>query len=668
MTREEAKERIDFLTSEIDKHNHLYYVESSPLITDFEFDTLLSELKELENSFPEYADPDSPTQRVGSDISKEFRQVEHSYPMLSLANTYSENELRDFDQRIRKSINDHFNYICELKYDGASINLGYENGKLLRALTRGDGSRGDDVTANVRTIRSIPLKLKGDGHPDFFEIRGEIFMPREGFIQINKKREATGEAPFANPRNAASGTLKILNPKIVANRPLDCFLYYMTGDVLPSDSHYENLNHAQSWGFKIPPYIEVCTSIDGVIAFIHKWEEERKNLPFDTDGIVIKVDSRKIQNQLGYTAKSPRWAIAYKYKAEQAESKILSVDFQVGRTGAITPVANLEPVLLAGTTVKRASLHNADQIELLDIRINDPVFIEKGGEIIPKVVAVNKALRGNDSVQLDYITHCPECQTQLIRKTGEAKHFCPNENGCPPQIKGKIEHFVSRKAMDIGLAKATVKLLFDQKLINNVADLYTLKKEDLLYLERFAEKSAENLIESIQKSKDNGLPRLIFGLGIRYVGETIAKTLAHHFKSLDNLKKASYEDLISIDEIGETIARSVTEYFSDDKNIEIINKLHENGVYPVVTSKDQNGTTLLKEKTIVISGKFYKYSREEIKELIEKNGGKNASSISSKTNMVIAGDNMGPAKYKKAEDLKIPIIGEEDFLEMIGYD
>lgn len=661
----EIRSRIEKLRDSLNDHNHRYYVQNQPVITDFEYDQLMSELIELENKNPEINDPNSPSQRVGSDINKEFKQVAHKNPMLSLSNTYSIDEIRDFEKRNTKIVNEEFEYICELKYDGASISLTYIDGMLTQAVTRGDGEKGDDVINNIRTIKSIPLELKGNDYPQEFEIRGEILLPLNGFNKMNEERLAEGELAFANPRNAAAGTLKIQNSAIVAKRPLDCYLYHMAGFDLPFATHYESLQKAKEWGFKIPKYIQKCNSIEEVISFINHWDKERKNLPFEIDGIVIKINSYSQQQRLGFTAKSPRWATAYKFKAEQAQTRLISVDFQVGRTGAITPVANLEPVLLAGTTVKRASLHNADQIVLHDIRLNDLVYIEKGGEIIPKVVGVDKSKRDIFSLPFQYITNCPECGTPLVREESEAKHFCSNETGCPPQIKGKLIHFVSRKAMDIGLAEATVTQLYDNKMLMNIADFYDLKKEQLLALDRFAEKSAVNLIDSIEKSKDVPYHRLLYAIGIRFVGETTAKVLAKHFKSIDELIAASVDQLTEVPEVGLRIAESIALYFGDHKYIEVINRLKKHGLQFSIQVEEPTGT-ILSGKSFIISGVFIKHSRDELKELIEKNGGKNVGSISAKTDYVLAGENMGPAKLEKASELNIPIITEDEFLKMIS--
>lgn len=667
MNKKDAKNRIEKLRNEINVHNYNYYVLSSLVISDFEYDMMMNELMELERKYPEFFDDNSPTQRVGNDSNLEFEQYDHTYPMLSLANTYSEEELRDFDTRIRKLINKEPVYVCELKYDGVSISLTYLNGRLERAVTRGDGEKGDIVTANVKTIKSIPLQLLGKDYPAEFEIRGEVFIPHEGFERLNAEREKNNEPLFANPRNAASGTLKIQNSSIVAKRPLDCFLYFMLGEDLPSDSHYRNLQKAREWGFKISEHILVCKSVSEVLDYITHWDKERHHLSYDTDGIVVKIDSKKQQDELGLTAKSPRWAIAYKFKAEQATSRLLSIDYQVGRTGAITPVANLEPVQLAGTMVKRASLHNADQMALLDVRIGDRLYVEKGGEIIPKIVGVDKSSRSKDSKPVTFITTCPECGTPLYRPIGEAKHYCPNESGCPPQIKGKLEHFVTRKAMNIGLAEATIETLHSKGLLRNVSDFYHLKKEDIAVLERFGEKSAANLMESIEKSKNVPFPNVLYALGIRYVGETVAKTLARYFTSIDNLMKASFDDLIEVEEIGDKIADSLIHYFSVESNLLIINELKASGVqFSIKETEQSEHSMLLDGKSIVISGVFEKYSRDELKALIEKNGGKNTNSLSPKTDFLLAGKNMGPAKREKAFQYNIRIITEDEFLEMIS--
>lgn len=663
----EAKEKIKALRETLEQHNYNYYVLSAPTISDREFDGLMKELQLLEEQFPEYADPHSPTQRVGSDLSKEFEQVVHQYPMLSLGNTYSEEEVKDFYERIARELNEPFEIVAELKYDGTSISLIYEEGRLVRAVTRGDGTRGDDVTANVKTIRSIPLKLRGK-YPATFEIRGEVLLPWAEFDRLNKEREEQEEPLFANPRNAASGTLKQQNPAIVAARKLDAYLYYVLGEELPTNTHYGNLEAARSWGFKIPDVISVCKSLQDIYDYIARWDVERKKLPVATDGIVLKVNSLRQQKHLGFTSKSPRWAIAYKFQAERAVTRLNSVSFQVGRTGAITPVANLEPVLLAGTTVKRASLHNADIIEGLDLHLGDNVYVEKGGEIIPKIVGVDlesRSLLIGDKVR--FIRTCPECGTQLVRPEGEAAHYCPNESGCPPQIKGKIEHFVTRKAMNINIGSETVEDLYEAGYVKNTADLYTLKVGDLLRLERWAEKSARNLMASLEESKQVPFERVLYGLGIRYVGETVAKRLASAFLNMEQLSKASLEELTAVDEIGERIAQSVIRYFADEKNQQLVNRLKEYGLQMAIAEdKLANRSEKLKGLTIVISGTFSKHSRDEYKAMIEQHGGKNSGSVSSKTHYILAGENMGPAKLEKASKLGVKIISEDEFLNMIA--
>jgi DNA ligase (NAD+) len=667
MDRNHARIRIFKLREDLNQHNYKYYVLNQPVISDFEFDVLMRELMDLEKLFPEFEDLNSPSQRVGSDINREFEQVKHKYPMMSLGNTYSREELEEFDTRVRKVITAPFEYVCELKYDGVAISLSYRDGALVRAVTRGDGEQGDDVTRNVKTIKSIPLILCGSGYPVEFDIRGEIFLPREGFNRMNRLREESGEPVFANPRNAAAGTLKLQNSALVSKRPLDCFLYYLVGPELPSTFHFESLMAAQNWGFKIPlEYMKKAANIEEVFQFINYWDTARKTLPFDTDGVVIKVNSYEFQKQLGFTAKIPRWAISYKFKAEQARTRLNSISFQVGRTGAITPVANLEPVSLAGTVVKRATLHNADQIELLDLRIGDWVFVEKGGEIIPKIISVDSGARDPESKKFTFIQNCPECSTLLIRNPEEAAHYCPNTYGCPPQIKGRIEHFVTRKAMDISIAEATIDQLFRHKLVSNIADLYKLEFMQLVMLERFAEKSANNLISSIEESKKVPFPRVLYALGIRYVGETVAKKLAKHYGSLENLISASVEDLMNVDEVGERIAGSVLEYFAHPANKEIVGQLVAAGLRFNISDADADTTSQkLIGKSFVISGTFLKYSRDEIKSLIERNGGKNMSGISSGTQFLIAGNKPGPDKLKKANALGIPVITEEDFSAMI---
>lgn len=666
MDQNTARERILKLREDLNRHNHQYYVLNQPIISDFEFDALMKELMDLEKSFPEYADSNSPSQRVGSDINLEFEQVKHNFPMLSLGNTYSREELEEFDKRVRKVITDEFEYVCELKYDGVAISLSYQNGELVRAVTRGDGEQGDDVTRNVKTIRSIPLKLHGKGYPAVFDIRGEIFLPREGFDKMNKQREENGEAVFANPRNAASGTLKLQNSSTVAKRPLDCFLYYLAGNDLPSPYHYESLKNASEWGFKVAlNYMKKAGNIEEVFKFIEFWDEGRKTLPFDTDGVVIKVNSYEYQKQLGFTAKIPRWAIAYKFKAEQARTKLNSISFQVGRTGAITPVANLEAVTLSGSVVKRATLHNSEQIETLDIRVGDWVFVEKGGEIIPKITSVDLISRDLSLPPFEFLKNCPECGTLLVKNPEEAAHYCPNAYACPPQIKGRIEHFVTRKAMDISIAEATIDQLFRHKIIGNIADLYKIEFMQLVMLERFAEKSANNLLSSIEESKKIPFPRVLYALGIRFVGETVAKKLAKHFGSLDKLMSASFEDLKNVEEVGERIARSVLEYFEHPLNKEIVERLISYGLQFEIADDLSLTSSILQGKSFVVTGSFEKYSRDEMKSLVEKNGGKIMSGVSSGTQFLIAGSKPGPDKIKKAESLSIPVISETEFEEMI---
>ena len=652
------------LRERLSYHNHKYYVENSPEISDFEFDTMMRQLIDLEAAHPEFYDPLSPSVRVGSDRTSEFVSVEHRYPMLSLSNTYSTEELLAFIERIERE-QGQTEFVCELKFDGTAISLTYEQGRLARAVTRGDGTMGDDVTANVKTIRSIPLTLSGSGYPELFEIRGEIFMPYSSFERLNLEREAAGESLFANPRNAAAGTLKQQQSAVVAKRGLDCTLYQMAGDNLPFKSHLENLNAARSWGFKVSEHMQLCHSAKEVIDYITYWDEARKSLPYPTDGVVIKVNDFAVRRQLGFTAKSPRWAVAYKFKAESALTRLISVDFQVGRTGAITPVANLEPVLLAGTTVKRASLHNAEQIAALDIRIGDKVYVEKGGEIIPKITDVELSERTADCLPFTYITHCPECGAKLVRVEGEAKHYCPNQSGCRPQIVGRIVHFISRKAMNIdGLGVETVELLFDNGLLRDISDLYTLKAADIAVLPRLGEKSADNIISSINNSKSVPFARVLFGLGIRFVGETTAKYLAAHFKSIDAVMSASREELMESDEVGDKIADAIIDYFADPVNLNIIEFLKASGLQfeAEATRRDSN---ILEGKNIVVSGKFTLHSRDELKALIEKNGGKNQSGVNANTDFIIAGENMGPAKLQKAEKLGIQILSESDFVEII---
>ncbi len=667
MDRDQAKILIEQLRETLNRHNYQYYVMNQPVISDFEFDMKMRSLIDLEKQFPEFEDENSPSRRVGSDLNLEFEKVKHKYPMMSLDNTYSREELQEFDRRVKKVINGPFDYVCELKYDGVAISLNYRNGILIRAVTRGDGEQGDDVTRNVKTIRSIPLKLHGSGYPSEFEIRGEIFINRIDFEKMNLQREESGEMVFSNPRNTASGTLKMQNSSEVARRPLDCFLYFLFGDDLPKPYHDENLMEAVKWGFKIPvDFIKRAPGLDDVFRFIEHWETARKNLPFETDGVVIKVNSYEYQKQLGFTAKIPRWAIAYKYKTEQARTRLNSISFQVGRTGAVTPVANLEPVPLAGTVVKRASLHNADQIGLLGIRTGDFVYVEKGGEIIPKIVGVDVEARGQESQVFHFINTCPECGTLLQRNPDEAAHYCPNTYGCPPQIKGRIEHFVSRKAMDINIAEATIDQLFRHKLIGNIADLYSLEFMQLVMLERFAEKSANNLISSIEESKKVPFPRVLYALGIRFVGETVAKKLARHFGNLENILSATADELMNVDEVGERIAGSVVEYFAYPANKEIVNRLIAAGLRFTITEDETgNVSQKLQGKSFVISGTFQSFSRDEIKAAIEINGGKNMSGISSGTQFLIAGNKPGPDKLKKADLLGIPVITEEEFVRMI---
>ncbi len=660
----DTRHRIDELRRELNRHNHKYYVENNPEISDFEFDRLMRELQDLEQAHPEYADPNSPTVRVGSDITSAFRSVEHRFPMLSLSNTYSLDELHEFMTRIEKEVSG-VEYVCELKFDGTAISLSYKDGALERAVTRGDGEKGDDVTANVRTIRSVPLQLQGEGWPSLFEIRGEILMPYASFERLNAEREAEGKNLFANPRNAAAGTLKQQSSAVVARRGLDCTLYQMAGDNLPFSSHWENLQKARKWGFKVSDKMQICHSKEEVEAFISHWDEARKELPFPTDGVVIKVNSYAHQRTLGFTAKAPKWAVAYKFKAEQALSELLSVDFQVGRTGAITPVANLEPVHLAGTTVKRATLHNAEQISILGLRLHDRVYVEKGGEIIPKIVGVELSMRPTHSEPFRYIDRCPVCGSELVRYEGEAKHYCPNSNHCRPQILGRIVHFIGRKAMDIdGLGEETVELLYNEGLIQNVADLYDLRAEQLSVLPRLGEKSAENIIRSIKTSLEVPFHRLLFALGIRFVGETTAKYLASHFRSLDAVMAASKEALCEAEEVGEKIAEAIAEYFSAEENRTIIERLREAGIQ-TQAEEQQLASEQLKGLQIVISGSFERHSRDELKALIEAHGGKNLAAVSGNADYLLAGRKMGPAKLKKAEQLGIKIISEEDFEAMI---
>jgi len=667
MNKEEARKKILALRNELNEHNYKYYVLAQPEISDFEFDMKLKDLEKLEADFPEFVDPNSPTQRVGSDLSSDFEQVEHKYSMLSLSNAYSEEEIRDFDTRVKKIIETDCEYVCELKFDGSSISLTYENGQLVRAVTRGDGVKGDDVTRNVRTIRSIPLNLRGNDYPENFEIRGEIVMPFNIFNELNEELEKAGDPLLANPRNTAAGTLKMKNSKIVASRKLDAYLYSLMGDKLPEDGHYENLQKAKEWGFKISEHTTLCKNLDEVFAFLRKWDNDRFSLPVATDGVVIKVNSLNLQKNLGFTAKSPRWAIAYKFKAESVSTVLKSVSYQVGRTGAVTPVANLEPVQIAGTMVKRASLHNADIIKNLDLHLGDTVFVEKGGEIIPKITGVDPAKRHPMFQQVEFIENCPECGTKLIRKEGEAAHYCPNEDGCPPQLKGKMEHFVSRKAMDIdGIGQETIELLYNVGLAKKITDLYELKKEELENLERMAEKSAQRILDGLEASKKVPFERVLFALGIRFVGETVAKTLVKKLHHIDNIKAQTKEQLTEIEEIGERIAESVVEWFSNPIHLETIEKLKKQGLqFQIDENELGEYTEKLKGQSIIISGTFEKHSRNELKEMIEKNGGKNVGSISKKTNYLLAGENIGPSKLEKATKLGIPIISEEEFLKML---
>ncbi|MBQ4475790.1 MAG: NAD-dependent DNA ligase LigA [Bacteroidales bacterium] len=662
MTAEQ--ERIISLTKVLNQHNYNYYVLSNPTISDFEFDKMLEELADLEKRFPEFRQPDSPTLRVGSDISNEFKTVAHDYRMLSLGNTYSEGEITEFYNRIVKEIEQKPEIICELKFDGASISVKYENGQFVRAVTRGDGEKGDDVTENIRTVKSIPLSIDSSELPDKFEIRGEIIMPHKSFDALNAERIEIGDTPFANCRNATSGSIKLINPKEVAKRGLDCYFYYMMGRNLPAKTHYECMQVLRRAGFKISDHVKLCHSLQEIFDFIHYWDTERRNLPFDIDGIVLKVNSYAQQEMLGFTAKNPRWAIAYKFKAEQVSTRLLSIDYQVGRTGAITPVANLEPVQLAGTIVKRASLHNADQIALLDIRVGDMVYVEKGGEIIPKIVGVESHDVFSEKTQ--FITKCPECGAELVRVEGEAKHFCPNSNNCPPQIKGKIEHFVSRKAMNIEtIGEETVALMYDAGLVHNIADLYDLTKEQVLKLDRMADKSAENIINGIESSKQVPFERVVYALGIRHVGETMAKKLAFALKDIETLSNATVEQLVAVGDIGEVIAQSIVDYFSNDENVKIVARLIDAGLQFKVKEQEKLSSSL-EGMSVIISGTFTHYSRDEIKKVIELHGGKNVSSISKNTDLFVTGENIGPAKLEKATKLNIKMVDEEEFRRMIG--
>lgn len=663
------KERRDELVKELNHHNYNYYVLAQPVITDAEFDKKLEELAELEKQHPELQHPDSPTQKIGGDITKEFKTVKHKWPMLSLGNTYSEQDLKDFDERIRKAIGINFEYVCELKFDGLSMSLTYEDGKLLRGVTRGDGTQGDEVTTNIRTIHNIPKRLKGTGYPDLFEIRGEVFMHRQAFERLNNERIKNEELPYANPRNFAAGTIKMQDSAEVARRPLDCFMYFLYTDKRLYNTHWESLQAVKEWGFHICEHNKLCKTMDEVLDFIYSWKEQRFSLSYDIDGIVIKVNNYAQQHELGFTAKSPRWAIAYKYKAQEVETILERVTYQVGRTGAVTPVANLKPVLLAGTTVKRATLHNANEIIRLDLHEGDAVLVEKGGEIIPKIIAVNTLKRKPGAQKIRYPETCPQCSSNLVRKEGEAVHYCPNDEGCPPQIVGKIQHFISRKAMNIdGLGDETIETFYRHGLVSHISDLYTLyeKAEVLKKMERFGERSIFNMLDGIEKSKQMPFEKVLFGLGIRYVGETVARKIASHFKNMDSLMNSGYEELTAVDEIGSRIAESLIDYFKEPRHLEQIEALRNHGLQFVA---DENVTELKSSKldglTFIISGVFEEYSRDELKDMIEANGGRMVSSISAKLNYLVAGDNMGPSKLEKATKLKIPVITDADLLNMI---
>ncbi len=666
----EAKTRINELSAELKQHNYNYYVLAMPTIADIDFDHKLAELAKLEKEFPEFAYPDSPTQQVGGEITKDFVTVRHKWPMMSLGNTYNEQDLLDFDQRIRKAIGDDFEYVCELKFDGLSMSLTYEQGKLVRAVTRGDGVQGDDVTTNVKTIHSIPKQIDAGTYPEHLEIRGEVFMHRKAFDRLNNDRIEQNEVPYANPRNFAAGTIKLQDSREVAKRPLDCFLYFLYTDKPAFKTHWDSLQAVKSWGFPVCEHTKLCTDINGVLDFISLWEEKRFNLSYDIDGIVLKVNSYGQQQELGFTAKSPRWAISYKYKAQQAETLLEAVTYQVGRTGSVTPVANLKPVVLAGTTVKRASLHNANEILRLDLHVGDSVFVEKGGEIIPKIISVNPLKRKQGSQAIEYITHCPECGTELIRKDGEANHYCPNDEGCPPQIVGKMQHFIGRKAMNIdGLGDETIEALYKRGFLKHISDIYELHthSDELKQLDRFGERSINNMMDGIEKSKLMPFEKVLFGMGIRYVGETVAKKLVAHFKTIDNLIKASMEELTAVDEIGTRIAESLAEYWADEKHIAQMEKLRANGLQLISNEQVMElQSEKLSGKSFIISGVFEKYSRDELKDMIEQNGGKILSSISAKLNYLVAGDNMGPSKLEKAQKLNISIISDEELLEMIS--
>lgn len=665
----EIKERIESLVKELNEHNYKYYVLAQPEISDFEFDRKLDELAKLEKEYPEYLDPESPTIKVGGYITKEFETVKHKWPMLSLGNTYNEQDLKDFDERVRKSIGNDFEYVCELKFDGLSISITYENGKLIRAVTRGDGTQGDDVSNNVKTIRSIPKTIKGGSFPESFDIRGEIFMHRAAFEKLNNERIENNEVAFANPRNFASGTLKMQDSAVVAKRPLDCFLYFLYCDKNNFSTHWESLEAVKKWGFHVCEHTKLCKTIDHVLEFINYWDEHRFGLSYDIDGIVIKVNNFSQQQELGFTAKSPRWAISYKYKAQEVETILEKVTYQVGRTGAVTPVANLKPVLLAGTTVKRATLHNANEIKRLDLHLGDTVLVEKGGEIIPKIIAVNTGKRHLEALQVIYPDVCPECETKLIRKEGEAVHYCPNDEGCPPQIIGKIQHYIGRKAMNIdGLGDETIEAFYRRGFVKHISDLYTLYQnvDQLKQMDRFGEKSINNMLDGIEKSKSMPFEKVLFGLGIRYVGETVAKKLAAHFKNIDQLMSASFEELIGVDEIGERIAESLIDYFKDPKHREQIEELRNHGLqFESLHKSIVLESNTFEGKTFIISGVFANYSRDELKDMIEANGGKILSSISPKLNYLVAGDNMGPAKLEKALKLEIPIISDEELIKML---
>ena len=681
MNKEEAEKKITHLAEELNKHNYNYYVLSQPIISDIEFDELLKELESLEKQFPELISPDSPTQRIGSDLTKEFKQVVHKYPMLSLSNTYSKEEVEEFEIRAKKTIGNDIEYVCELKFDGVAIGLTYKNGKLTQAVTRGDGVKGDDVTANIRTIKSIPLQLHGNDFPEEFEIRGEVIMPLKSFNNLNEERAANNEQLFANPRNAAAGSLKMQDPRSVAKRNLDCYLYFLNGEKLPAATHYDNLMLAKSWGFRISKYIAKCKSIDEIFDFINEIDHQKDKLEFNIDGVVIKVNSVQHQKLLGFTAKSPRWAIAYKFKAEQMATKLLKIIYNVGRTGAVSPVAILNPIPLAGTIVKRATLHNADQIKKLDIRKDDTVFVEKGGEIIPKIISVDLSKRPSDSKPTEYLTICPECGTALVRQEDEAIYFCPNYKACPPQIKGRIEHFISRRAMDIdSLGEGKVEMLYDNGLVKDPSDLYYLSYENLFKLQKefkaedgnksriisFQEKTANNILKGIEASKKIPFERVLYALGIRYVGETVAKRIAYHHKNIESVINANIDELKEADEVGEVIAESVVSWFKDADNMRIIERLKEKGVqFELKTQNTKFKTNILEGKSFVISGVLTQFSRDDLKKMIEENGGRNSGSVSSKTNYIIAGSDMGPSKLKKAEKLGITIISENEFLGMI---